>query len=91
MQTKLEEKNLREELARSGEYAYRAVREKLYKPELGHYVSYGIEAYRRGGEAVSYISDVSRDGHFVRHLAESFTENGLAPIQLADAVEDAIP
>lgn len=91
MQTKIEEKNLAKELGRSGEYAYRAVRERLYKPELGHYVSYGIEAYRRGGEAVSYVSDVSCDERFVRQLAESFTEGGLAPIQLADAIEDAIP
>lgn len=66
---------------------YQAIKENLYHEDIGNYVSYGI-AVTQDGVTVDFISDVSVDEDEVRELARIFTESGLSPIHLVDAVED---
>ncbi len=69
---------------------YIPVREELFSPELGNYVSYGIRAVLASGEEATSVSDVSPDFAFVQKLAALCTSEQLSPIHLHDVVEDAI-
>ena len=70
---------------------YLPVRENLQSEELGMYVSYGILALRKEGNAwrrAAYLSDISTDREAVAALARSCTEGALSPEQLSEVVED---
>ena len=70
---------------------YQIVRQELEAPELGRYVSYGIEAVARpGGEQLAFVPDVSTDSSFAADLADRCTEGALDPAQLLDVVLDAL-
>ena len=70
---------------------YQIVRQELEAPELGRYVSYGIEAVALpGGRQVAFVCDVSTDPSFAAALADRCTEGALDPAQLLDVVLDAL-
>ena len=70
---------------------YRIVKEQLEAPELGRYVSFGIEAVALpGGQRLAFVSDVSTDPSFAAALADRCTEGALDPAQLLDVVLDAL-
>jgi len=70
---------------------YIVVGERRYSPELGVYRSYGILAVRADQKRrAAYVPDVSVDRAFVSRLAERCTNGQLSPIQLRDAVMDAL-
>lgn len=70
---------------------YQIIRQELEAPELGCYVSYGIEAVSLpDGERLALVSDVSTDPSFAAALADRCTEGALDPAQLLDVVLDAL-
>lgn len=70
---------------------YQIVKQALETPELGRYVSYGIEAVALpDGRRLAFVSDVSTDPAFAANLAERCTEGQLDPAQLLDVVLDAL-
>lgn len=72
-------------------YFYRSKKQKLYDPELGQHVSFGIGVWKPFAAApVLFIPDVSLDGKAVRRLALRCTLCQLDPLHLWDVVEDFI-
>lgn len=70
---------------------YQIVRQELETPELGRYVSYGIEAVALpGGQRLAFVSDISTDPSFAADLADRCTAGALDPAQLLDVVLDAL-
>ncbi len=75
-------------------WRYAATSERLYSPELGRYVSYGLVAEVRNGSVwnqVEFIHDITTDRLVARQMAELFTEHQLSGVHLRDAVEDMLP
>ena len=70
---------------------YQIIRQELETPELGRYVSYGIEAVALpGGQQLAFVCDVSTDASFAADLADRCTAGALDPAQLLDVVLDAL-
>ena len=75
------------------EYVYRAIKEQLCTPELGVYITFGIEAVaktKQGPARCAWISDVGLEGERVGALAERCTRYALEPVHLLNVVEDAL-
>lgn len=73
-------------------YRFQAVRMCRPCPLAELEISYGILAEQQDGQewaAITVAGDVSCDKKFVCALAEQCTEEQLAPLHLADVVEDA--
>ena len=74
-------------------FRYALVSEQLFSSELGHYRSFGIQAFQQtecGWREAAFVSDVSTDRAAVEQLARRCTEGQLDPIHLLDVVEDAL-
>ena len=72
---------------------YLPVKQTLYTPETGQYLSYGIAAVRFSQddcEIPAFVSDVSSDFSVVSKLAELFNREQLHPVHLLDALHDFI-
>ena len=72
---------------------YCVVKEKLFHPDIGEYVSYGMlccSVLADETRVIEFISDVSCDEKFVTELAEKFTVRELSPLHFLSAVEDAL-
>lgn len=72
---------------------YEPERERLYAPEIGWYISYGIRVCRReekGWKTIMRVQDVSVDQNMVEKLARLCTEEELTPSQLPDVIADWI-
>ncbi len=70
---------------------YEAIEERLYSPDTGWYIGYGIRAYRQTAdcpEAVLTVSDISLSREQVTALAERCTKGQLAPIHLKEVIDD---
>ena len=73
-------------------YLYWIRQQKLFDPDIGAYVSFGIGAWKIGFDPkpLLFIPDVSTDGKAVLKLAVRCTLGRLDPQQLVDVVEDFI-
>ena len=74
-------------------FLYIPVKESLYKPETGKYLSFGIKVYsltERRCSVISSLSDISSSEDFVSYLALNCTRSQLSPLHLRDIVFDAI-
>lgn len=71
------------------DFSYIPVKEDLFSRELGHYISFGIEALEHGS-LCRRISDISTDEDFVAALARKCTSGQLDPIHLLDVIEDSL-
>lgn len=72
-------------------FLYFPVRQFLYHPDIGHYKTYGIAAFsvgRRGLRRAGFVSDVTLHAGEAARLALKCTFGQLAPMQLADVVDD---
>lgn len=76
-------------------FVYRCVAERLNRPEMGNYDTFGIVADeviegKTMGRVLAAVEDVSVDSAFVEQLARKCTELQLEPSQLQDVIEDAL-
>lgn len=71
-------------------YLYWVKKQRLFDPDLGEYISFGIGVWdlRTGAKPLIFISDVSTDGKAVLNLAIRCTLGRLEPCHLIDVVED---
>lgn len=68
---------------------YRVVRERLYRRELGSYLSYGIVAVGADKKA-AYIPDISTEEWKVANLADKLNRLGASLTHFLDIVEDSL-
>lgn len=85
----IEATDFREALGITGMYFYCPVEQRLYSPEIGNYVTYGIRVSSEGGESL-LIDDVSCDRIFAEALAARCTQLQVSPAQLFDVVLDVL-
>lgn len=74
-------------------YHYIPVKENLYSPDIGHYVSFGIRALQlaeKGWREATFVSDVSTKISFVSNLIRICIKKQLSPIHLLDFIQDSI-
>lgn len=74
-------------------FLYHSVRQKMFKPELGSYITFGLLALQLlSGRChrVCLVPDVSTSEAFVRSLAAQCTAAQLDPRQLEDVIDDAL-
>lgn len=72
-------------------YQYRILEEVLFHPDIGTYLTFGIQCYLQNPKKlVAALSDISTDKAFVQNLAQKFTDGQLYPIHLLDVIEDAL-
>lgn len=74
-------------------YVYRVVRQKLFKPELGLYCTFGLLALCvHAGRAapLRLVQDVSADRTVVAELAAQCTAEQLEPCHLHDVIDDVL-
>lgn len=71
-------------------YLYWTKKQKLFDPDIGAYVSFGIGVWipTAGIRPMLFIPDLSTDGWTVCRLAIRCTLGGLEPSQLLDVVDD---
>lgn len=71
-------------------YLYWVKKQKLFHPDIGDYMSFGIGVWKLcvGTKPILFIPDISTDGRAVARLALRCTVGGLDPSQLMDIVED---
>jgi len=69
---------------------YLPVKQHLFHPDIGDYISYGIAAVRlfHGWGRISFVADVDTSARKVFSLALSCTWWQLDPVHLMDVVED---
>ena len=70
-----------------------AVPEMQYRPELGQYLTYGIQARRKtaqGWEQIEWIHDVTTENQYAINLAEAFTRFQISPAHLREILEDLL-
>lgn len=75
-------------------FRFRTVQTRLFSPEIGSYITYGMIAEQTCGtdwNEVRVIRDISCDKFFVDQLAEKCTWGQLDPIHMMDVVYDSIP
>lgn len=73
---------------------YQAVEEPWHAPELGQYLTYGLQARRKtktGWEQIGLIHDVTTRRCFAKRLAELFNRHQLSPLHFRDVIEDMLP
>ncbi len=74
-------------------WKYRAIEEHQHHPDLGEYLTFGIEAWeetRYGWLNVNLIHDVTPEFEFAQTMTKKFNCFQLSPIHLKDVVEDMI-
>lgn len=74
-------------------FLYMPVKQTLENPELGRYISFGIEAFRLGWvscEKEAAVDDVSVSFYETASLAMHCTLGQLDPVQLLDVCEDFV-
>ena len=73
---------------------YQVIAESMNDPELGQYVTYGIQVKTGapwGEEQIKQIHDVRTDLQFVSLLVDLSNRHQLSPVHLHDALEDMLP
>lgn len=72
-------------------FLYLVIKETLFHPDIGSYISYGLRAiFLSGGicQEITKISDISTDSVTVALLAQQCTREQLYPVHLMDVIED---
>ncbi|GHT18114.1 hypothetical protein AGMMS49573_10840 [Endomicrobiia bacterium] len=65
---------------------YKAIPENMYHPDIGEYVSYGLQS-----DSEECVHDISTYKEFAERLATVLTERQLSPVHLLETIADMIP
>lgn len=74
-------------------YRYSIIKEKLYTPESGNYISYGICVYlisENKNTEIAHISDVFLEKEDAVNFINLFNQLELDPVHLDDAIENIL-
>ena len=75
-------------------WAYVMLPETCSSPELGSYLTYGIQILRkteRGFEVLEHIHDITLEAALAKQLTELFFRNQLSPVHIWDVLADMLP